>query len=350
MHRTSTTKQTLLLLATAFFLMACGESRAENVSRLSGETMGTFWNVSIAAELDDAAKNTLKQRIESELEAVNDSMSTYRDTSELMRINHSRDTSPQAVSDGLRRVLAKALEISKESEGVYDITVGPLVNLWGFGPEKRRDKPSDAEIAAALQHVGYHKLQLSAEGLSKSDPEIFIDLSSIAKGYGVDVVAETIDAAGYPNYLVEIGGEIRSKGNKYGAPWRVGIERPEAGLVSGAAVANIIAMNDRLPAMATSGNYRNYAEKGGQMAYHIIDPKDGKSHSSRLLSATVLADDCMTADAYATTLMLLGDKNALAFADAHNLVAELILAGEGDKPYLIQRSKTFTQAIQEEQP
>ena len=102
--------------------------------------------------------------------------------------------------------------------------------------------------------------------------------------------------------------------------------------------------------MATSGNYRNYAEKGGEMAYHIIDPKDGKSHSSRLLSATVLADDCMTADAYATTLMLLGDKKALAFADAHNLAAELILAGEGDKPYLIQRSKTFIQAIQEEQP
>ena len=99
-----------------------------------------------------------------------------------------------------------------------------------------------------------------------------------------------------------------------------------------------------------SGNYRNYAEKGGEMAYHIIDPKDGKSHSSRLLSATVLADDCMTADAYATTLMLLGDKKALAFADAHNLAAELILAGEGGKPYLIQRSKAFTQAIQEEQP
>ena len=337
-------------MATALLLAACGEKTGGETSKLTGETMGTTWHVSIAQKLDAPAQAALQQRIDSALEAVNDSMSTYRDNSELMRINHSRDTSPQTVSDGLRRVLAKALEISKESEGVYDITVGPLVNLWGFGPEKRQDKPSDAEIAAALQHVGYHKLQLSAEGLSKSDPEIFIDLSSIAKGYGVDVVAETIYAAGYPNYLVEIGGEIRSKGNKYGTPWRVGIERPEAGLVSGAAVANIIAMNDRLPAMATSGNYRNYAEKGGEMAYHIIDPKDGKSHSSRLLSATVLAGDCMTADAYATTLMLLGDKKALAFADAYNLAAELILAGEGGKPYLIQRSKAFTQAIQEEQP
>lgn len=350
MHRhLSTFRQALLLLATALFLLAYAESRAQNVSRLSGETMGTFWNVSIAAELDDAAKSALKQQIDTTLEAVNDSMSTYRDNSELMRFNRSRDTTVQPISDGLRRVLAKALAISEESGGVYDVTVGPLVNLWGFGPVKRQDKPTDAEIAAALQHVGYHKLHLGDAGLAKTDPDIFIDLSSIAKGYGVDRVAETIHAAGYPDYLVEIGGEIRSKGDKYGAPWRVGIERPEAGLVSGAAVESVIAMNDRLPAMATSGNYRNYAEKGGEMAYHIIDPKDGKSHRSRLLSATVLAADCMTADAYATTLMLLGDEKALAFADKHGLAAELILAGNGT-PYIIQRSKAFTQAIQEEQP
>ena len=330
--------------------MACGESRAENVSRLSGETMGTFWNVSIAAELDDAARNTLKQRIESELEAVNDSMSTYRDNSELMRINHSRNTSPQTVSDGLRRVLAKALEISKESEGVYDITVGPLVNLWGFGPEKRRDKPSDAEIAAALQHVGYHKLQISAEGLSKSDPEIFIDLSSIAKGYGVDVVAETLLDAGYPHFIVEIGGEVRASGSKYGAPWRVGIERPEQGLATGEGVENIIAMNEKLPAMATSGNYRQYAERGGEMAYHIVDPRDGRSHSSRLLSATVLAPDCMTADGYATALMVLGDEKALEFADRYGLAAELILAGDDKQPFIIERSRAFRAAVQEEKP
>ena len=129
----------LLLLATALLLAACNESKSGAVSRLSGETMGTFWNVSIAQTLDAPAQAALQRRIDVALEAVNDSMSTYRDNSELMRINHSRNTSPQTVSDGLRRVLAKALEISKESEGVYDVTVGPLVNLWGFGPEKRQD-------------------------------------------------------------------------------------------------------------------------------------------------------------------------------------------------------------------
>ena len=350
MHRTSTTKQTLLLLATAFFLMACGESRAENVSRLSGETMGTFWNVSIAAELDDAAKNTLKQRIESELEAVNDSMSTYREQSELMRYNHNPATTPQPVSDGLRRVIGKALEISVQSDGVYDITVGPLVNLWGFGPVKRQDKPSDAEIAEALQHVGYHKLQLSEAGLAKNDPQVFIDLSSIAKGYGVDVVAETLLDGGYTNFIVEIGGEVRASGSKYGAPWRVGIERPEQGLATGEGVENIIAMNEKLPAMATSGNYRQYAERGGEMAYHIVDPRDGRSHSSRLLSATVLAADCMTADAYATALMVLGDEKALEFADRYGLAAELILAGDDKQPFIIERSRAFRAAVQEEKP
>ena len=194
----------------------------------------------------------------------------------------------------MRRVVGKALEISAQSDGVYDITVGPLVNLWGFGPIKRQDKPADSEIAEALQHVGYGKLQLTDAGLAKSDPQVFIDLSSIAKGYGVDVVAETLLDAGYTNFIVEIGGEVR--------------------------------------------------------AYHIVDPRDGRSHSSRLLSATVLAPDCMTADGYATALMVLGDEKALEFADRYGLAAELILAGDDKQPFIIERSRAFRAAVQEEKP
>ena len=340
----------LLLLATALLLAACNESKSGAVSRLSGETMGTFWHVSIAQTLDEATQAELKKRIDVELEAVNNSMSTYREQSELMRFNRGEVTTPQAISDGMRRVIAKALEISEQSEGIYDITVGPLVNLWGFGPVKRQDKPTDAEIAEALQHVGYQKLQLSEAGLAKSDPQAFIDLSSIAKGYGVDVVAETLQKAGYHDFIVEIGGEVRASGSKYGAPWRVGIERPEQGLATGEGVENIIAMSAKLPAMATSGNYRQYAERGGEMAYHIVDPRDGRSHSSRLLSATVLAPDCMTADGYATALMVLGDEKALEFADRYGLVAELILAGDDKQPFIIERSRAFRAAVQEEKP
>ena len=341
----------LLLMATALLLVSCGDNKADGViSQLSGETMGTFWHVRLAAPLDAPAQAALQRRIDVALEAVNDSMSTYRDQSELMRFNHSTATTPQPVSDGMRRVVGKALEISAQSDGVYDITVGPLVNLWGFGPVKRQDKPADAEIAEALQHVGYHKLQLGEAGLAKSDPQIFIDLSSIAKGYGVDVVAETLLDGGYTNFIVEIGGEVRASGSKYGAPWRVGIERPEQGLATGEGVENIIAMNEKLPAMATSGNYRQYAERGGEMAYHIVDPRDGRSHNSRLLSATVLAADCMTADGYATALMVLGDEKALEFADRYGLAAELILAGDDKQPFIIERSRAFRAAVQEEKP
>ncbi|MDO4642414.1 MAG: FAD:protein FMN transferase [Cardiobacteriaceae bacterium] len=310
--------------------------------------MGTFWHITIAEELDDAAKANLEKSINNTLEAVNDSMSTYRNESELMRFNRSTSVEPQAISGGLRRVIAKALSVSEESDGIYDVTVGPLVNLWGFGPIKREDKPTDEEITKALQHIGYHKLRLNERGLAKEDPNIFIDLSSIAKGYGVDVVAETIIAAGYHDFLVEIGGEVRAEGKKYDMPWRVGIERPEVGLTAGDTVENVVVMSEALPAMATSGNYRNYAEKNGEMAYHIIDPRDGKSHSSRLLSATVLAKDCMTADAYATALMVLGEEKALDFANKQGLAAELILAGGNSNPFIIERSQAFIAAIQEE--
>ena len=350
MRRITASLRALLLMATALLLAACGEKTGGETSKLTGETMGTTWHVSIAQKLDAPAQAALQRRIDSALEAVNDSMSTYREQSELMRYNHNPATTPQPVSDGLRRVIGKALEISVQSDGVYDITVGPLVNLWGFGPVKRQDKPADSEIAAALQHIGYGKLQLTDAGLAKNDPQVFIDLSSIAKGYGVDVVAETLLDAGYTNFIVEIGGEVRASGSKYGAPWRVGIERPEQGLATGEGVENIIAMNEKLPAMATSGNYRQYAERGGEMVYHIVDPRDGRSHNSRLLSATVLAADCMTADGYATALMVLGDEKALEFADRYGLAAELILAGDDKQPFIIERSRAFRAAVQEEKP
>lgn len=340
--------KTLLLLATAFLLLACGQTPAtQNTVNLSGETMGTFWQVSLAHKLDDNARQVLQTRIEETLEAVNASMSTYRDDSELMRFNRSTETTAQVISPALHHVLAKALEISAQSEGAYDVTVGPLVNLWGFGPKRRTDKPAAEEIAAALALVGYDKLQLSEAGLSKAESGVFIDLSSIAKGYAVDMVGEVIARMGYRDFLVEIGGEVRAYGDKYGKPWRVGIERPKKH--SQGTVQNIIAMSADLPAMATSGNYRNYIEHEGEVAYHIIDPKSGHSRASLLLSATVLAADCMTADGYATALMVLGDEQALAFADKHGLVAELIFAGDRKSEFVVKRSRAFAENVKESQ-
>lgn len=340
--------KTLLLLATAFLLLACEQAPSvQNTVKLSGETMGTFWQVSLAHEMDDNARQALQARIEEALEAVNAGMSTYRDDSELMRFNRSMETTAQAISPELRHVVAKALEISAQSEGAYDVTIGPLVNVWGFGAKHRTDKPAAEEIAAALALVGYDKLQLSEAGLAKRDSGVFVDLSSIAKGYGVDAVGDAIRDAGYHHFLVEIGGEVRAYGEKYGKAWRVGIERPQHG--ARGAVQNIIAMSADLPAMATSGNYRNYIEHDGEVAYHIIDPKSGHSRASSLLSATVLAADCMTADGYATALMVLGDDQALAFADKHGLVAELIFAGDKKGEFVVRRSRAFVENIKEGQ-
>ncbi|MDO4777212.1 MAG: FAD:protein FMN transferase [Cardiobacteriaceae bacterium] len=340
--------KTLLLLATAFLLLACKETASpQNVAKLSGETMGTFWQVSLAHALDDKARGALQMRIEETLEAVNAGMSTYREDSELMRFNRSSATTPQTISPELRHVLSKALAISAQSDGAYDVTVGPLVNLWGFGPKRRTDKPAPQEIAAALALVGHDKLQLDDAGLAKREPGVFVDLSSIAKGYGVDAVGDTIRNAGYQHFLVEIGGEVRAYGEKYGKPWRVGIERPQSGAKG--AVQNIIIMDVALPAMATSGNYRNYIEHGGEVAYHIIDPKSGHSRASSLLSATVLAADCMTADGYATALMVLGDEQALAFADRHGLAVELIFAGSQKGEFVVKRSRAFAENIKESQ-
>lgn len=331
-------------MAMALLLLACtGETKP--VIKLSGETMGTFWQVSLAHDMDSAAQQELHRRIEATLEAVNAAMSTYREDSELMHFNRSRDLAPEPLSAELHLVIKKALAISKETEGAYDITVGPLVNLWGFGPERRQGKPDEEAIAQALALVGYEKLQLDEKGLRKAVAGMFVDLSSIAKGYGVDAVTETVTNAGYAHFLVDIGGEVRAQGMKYGQAWRVGIERPQQGSMGH--VENIIMMSEALPAMATSGNYRNYIDHGGEMAYHIIDPQTGKSRSSTLLSATVLAKDCMSADAYATALMVLGDEKALAFAETQGLAAELIFAGKGEGKFIIKRSAAFTAAVKE---
>lgn len=336
--------KTLLLLATAFLLLACAE-KTETVTKLSGQTMGTFWQVTLAHALDETAIKALQGDIEAVLEAVNAGMSTYREDSELMRFNRSEATASQAISRELRMVVAKALDISRQTDGAYDVTVGPLVNLWGFGPERRQEKPSDEALAQALALVGYDKLQLDETGLGKSVAGVFVDLSSIAKGYGVDAVALRLVDAGYSDFLVEIGGEVRGQGQKYGKPWRVGIERPQAN--ASGSVENVILMSETLPAMATSGNYRNYIDHDGEMAYHIINPKTGLSQASTLLSATVLAQDCMTADAYATALMVLGDEKAMAFAEEYGLAAELIFAGHGKERFEIKRSRSFMEKVKE---
>lgn len=327
----------------SLFLAACHQASEPVV--IQGKTMGTYFRVTLAVPDRKINVDALRAKIERTLDAVNQSMSTYVEDSELMRFNAADTTEPVAISAGLRRVIKQALTIADQSDGYYDITIGPLVELWGFGRKKVSRAPNQAEIEAALERVGYRYLKLSPAGLTKAREDVSLDLSSIAKGYGVDQVAELLEAEGYRNYLVDIGGELRLAGQRFDKPWRIGIEAPDSQIE---AVQSVVAVTRSQLAMATSGNYRNYRDYDGVHAVHTIDPKTGGFRRSRLLAVTVLDDDCMTADAYATALMALGEGKAARFAEKYRLPVLFIYAGERPGRFKVRTSSRYAAFIRGE--
>ena len=305
---------------------------------MQGFTMGTTYNIKVIGEQVDTKK--LQTDIDALLVELNQQMSTYIANSELSRFNQSRSLQPQKVSAGLYRVVKEALRLGKISDGLLDITVGPLVNLWGFGPEMRPETvPSQQQLAEAKARIGLQYLVLKAGLLQKTKPDVYIDLSTIAKGYGVDLVAEYIEQQGYHNYLVEIGGEMRVKGFKHtGELWHVAIEKPET---EQRAVFQIIVPKNN--AVATSGDYRNYFEVDGQRFSHIINPKTGQPINHKLVSVTVIHPSSMTADGLATALMVMGEKQALTFAEQHQLAVYMIV--KTDHGFIEQSTVKFRQFL-----
>jgi thiamine biosynthesis lipoprotein len=280
---------------------------------LSGQTMGTItWSVKVDSPPGQMAESEIDPLIQKELDNVNERMSTYRADSEVSRFNASSSLDWFPVSGETAQVVVRALEISELSQGAFDVTVGPLVNLWHFGPD-RSDSPTlpdDAAISQVRQHVGYQRLhaRLDPPALRKDDPNLQIDLSAIAKGYAVDRVAAALEAAGLQNFLVEVGGEVVVRGQKSdGSAWRIGIVRP---------TPNEMTYDEAVPArdlaLATSGDYRNFFTVAGRRYSHTIDPNTGRPVENRLASASVIAPDCMTADALATAVMVLGSERGHA--------------------------------------
>lgn len=278
---------------------------------LEGATMGTTYHVKVVAESADASARivTMQPDIDTALRRVNAQMSTYQDDSELSRFNAHASTEPFAVSAPLVAVTRRALEIGAITEGAFDVTLAPLIALWGFdkaGP--RAEPPADDEIAAARARVGLDKLSVDAAHLKKAHPDLSVNLSGIAKGYGVDVVADLLVEKGFTRFMVEIGGEVRTRGmNADGVPWRIGINVPRADAAP-EAVFRAAVLDGR--AMATSGSYRNFFESGGRRYSHILDPRTASPVETRVLSASIVADDCTTADGLATAAMIL-DRAAL---------------------------------------
>jgi thiamine biosynthesis lipoprotein len=313
----------LALLGLAFFV-SC--SHAPQQHAISGETMGTTYHVRYVSADPQHNPQRVKEAIDAVLVQVNARMSTYDPNSELSRFNQRLQTTPVVISRALEQVLRRSLEIAVESDGALDVTVGPLVNLWGFGPQPRPEKiPTDAELAAIRERVGYQLLTLENHQISKQVPELYIDLSTIAKGYGVDRVALVLEQLEIQNYLIEIGGEMRMKGSKPDdEPWRIAIEKP---ISTERSVQRVIELGDA--AVATSGDYRNYYEQDGVRFSHIIDPHTGKPIQHNLVSVTVITDTCMDADAYATALTVMGPQRALEFAEQKQL-AVLLITREAD--------------------
>jgi thiamine biosynthesis lipoprotein len=307
-------------------LTACGDRHLTEY-RLSGPTMGTQFSVAVvtAPEFD---QQHLQAQIHAVLEDVDRHMSTYRPDSELAKFNHSGSMEWFPVSPGLCNAVDDALQLSAGTGGAFDITVGPLVNLWGFGPDASRvTPPSDDSINEARARTGYEHLHTdcSMPALRKDHAHLQIDLSGYAKGLAADNVATLLEKHGISNYLVEIGGDLRARGhNASNAKWRIAIESPDP---SGGAVEKIIHIGDL--SVATSGDYRNYFEFEGQRYSHTIDPQTGRPVTHNLASVTVLGKRAAYADAMATALLVLGPDAGPEFAEREGIAAYFLLQDGG---------------------
>jgi thiamine biosynthesis lipoprotein len=340
----STYRRTIILSAVVLShtLAACGE-RGPTEYKLSGPTMGTHFNVSVVTA-SNFEQQELQTRIHATLEDVDQHMSTYRPDSELATFNQSTTTEWVPVSAVLCAAVDDALELTVRTAGAFDITVGPLVNLWGFGPDASRDTPpSDELIDEARARTGYRHLQTdcSRPAIRKGIADLQVDLSGYAKGLAADEIAALLDENGISNYLVEVGGDLRARGhNASHAKWRIAIERPDQ---TGNVVEKIIHISNL--SVATSGDYRNFFEFEGQRFSHTIDPQTGRPVAHNLASVTVLGERAAYADAMATALLVLGPDGGTAFAEREGIAAHFLLR---DDDGLTGRSSTQFKALVEQ--
>lgn len=296
----------LLLLGTIWILTR--HNRPAPYQTDSGLIFGTVYKVTYQHA------HNLKEEIEAELKRFDGSLSPFNDTAIITRINRNEDV----IADSFFiNVFHRSMEISKETNGAFDITVAPLANVWGFG-FKKGTFPDSVLIDSLLEITGYDKVELSAEGkVVKQDPRIMLSCSAVAKGYAVDVIAHLLEKKGISNFMADIGGEVVVRGrNPQDGLWRIGINKPvDDSLAVNQELQTILKITDS--GIATSGNYRNYYYKDGKKYAHTIDPRTGYPVQHNILSATVISKDCMSADAYATAFMVMGLEEAKRFADMH---------------------------------
>lgn len=308
---------TLLIVGTILIIR---QQHVMPYQKNAGLIFGTTYNITYQSDED------LHKEVLAKLKEVDGALSMFNEKSTITKINNNEDVTP---SEMFTDVFQLAQEISQETNGSFDITVAPLVNIWGFG-FKKGEEPSKHAIDSLKALIGYQKVSYDGKRVVKKDPRITLDCSAIAKGYGADVVARLLDEKGIKNYLVEIGGEVVTRGiSEKRVPWKIGVTKPTEDPTETGDLQTVLNVTDK--AMATSGNYRNFYYKGGKKYAHTIDPKTGYPVQHNILSATVLCDRCAIADAYATAFMVMGFEGARRILDKHpELMAYLIYDDKGE--------------------
>lgn len=319
---------TIISRRTLFFvplaLAACKDRT--NILELVGATMGTTYSIVAVDRSGTLSQTKVQGAVNEVLASVNASMSNWDTSSEVSRFNASRSTDAFAVSPAFAEVMAAAGEVSELSDGRFDVTTGPLIDLWGFGAKPQAGIPADAAILAALETTGQARhISVGAGSLTKATAEAEVYLSSIGKGYGVDAIGEALAGLGIEDFMIEIGGDLLTAGvNPDGNPWQIGIETPTA--LSG--VQHVVGVTGM--GLATSGDYRNYFEEDGQRYSHILDAATGKPITHSTASATVVTENAMLADAWATAMLILGSETGLKLADALEMPV-LFIDRDGDE-------------------
>ncbi|ANR80746.1 FAD:protein FMN transferase ApbE [Kosakonia sacchari] len=330
------------VVAALLLLTGCDTGSKAQPTVLEGKTMGTFWRVSVV-DMSPQQAQSLQQKIQTQLDADDHLMSTWKDDSALMRFNHSTSTEPWPVSAAMADIVTTSLRVGEKTDGAMDITVGPLVNLWGFGPDKQPvNTPSQARIDAAKARTGLaHLTVINRAGeqfLQKDLPELFVDLSTVGEGYAADHLAALMEREGISRYLVSVGGALASRGmNAQGQPWRVAIQKPTDRENVAQAVVDINGHG-----ISTSGSYRNYYELDGKRISHIIDPRSGRPIQHALVSVTVIAPTALEADAWDTGLMVLGTEQAKEVVKREGLAVFMIIKdGDGFRTWMSPQFSAF---------
>ena len=308
-------------------LFAC--ARYPQALELNGYTMGTNYLIRVIASDKTQATETLAAIIEESLADLDQRFSTYLDSSEINQFNNHTGDDWFEISPAFLNILQQGIRISELSNGAFDMTIGPLVDLWGFGPSHSQETlPRQTEINSLLEATGFNFLDIQEypPALRRTQPGVKLDLSAIAKGFAVDQIWELLDQTGFSAYMIEVGGEVRTRGGRAdGSDWMIGIENPffDAGNDSMELIQNVVPLRDL--AIATSGDYRNYFEHEGQRYSHTIDPRTGWAVSNKLAAVSVISEKAIDADALATAFMVLGVEASMDLAVREKIATQLIL-------------------------